>query len=93
MKLKASPPPVQAPLPPPAITTEDDVIRSHGFRIHSRPATGPVLWELDGKTYTHAFALEIAARRFKLRAQMDQAMQGDEAAAPMAAAKDDRVTF
>jgi hypothetical protein len=39
----------------------DDVrIRAAGFRIRSRPKSGPVTWERGGETYTHAEALAVA---------------------------------
>ena len=37
--------------------SEDQTLRKAGFKIHTRPKTGSVLWTLEGKLYTHAEAL------------------------------------
>lgn len=50
---------------PPLLITEDDVIRYAGFRIHARPAKGPVVWIRNGSTIEHEAALTIAQRFVK----------------------------
>lgn len=87
MRTKTKPPkPVQVML------THDDLIREAGFRIHARPAKGPVLWIKDGRTYPHDFALQVATRK-QVLSTPDLPPVPDEPAATEAAAEDDRVKF
>lgn len=38
----------------------DDIrLRSHGFKIHSRPRRGEPLWSLGGEVFTHSRACEV----------------------------------
>lgn len=37
----------------------DLLLREHGFRIHSRPQKGPVLWHQWGWVFTEEHALEL----------------------------------
>lgn len=39
-----------------------DRLRRLGFKIHSRPERGPVLWQRNGNVYTQEAALMIADR-------------------------------
>ena len=40
----------------------DQMLRAAKFRIHSRPKSGPNLWERHGKVYPEVEAFEIANR-------------------------------
>lgn len=48
--------------------SNDRLLRDHGFKIHSRPRTGPTIWHHpDGGVCTEADALAYALR--EIRAQ------------------------
>lgn len=38
----------------------DTFLREHGFKIHSRPKTGPAVWERHGVAYPHDEAVTYA---------------------------------
>lgn len=44
--------------PSPSNFPEDDKLRSLGYKIHSRPSVGPVLWVKDKDILTQAEALK-----------------------------------
>lgn len=42
---------------------KDQLLRRYGFKIHSRPAKGPVLWKREANIFTEELALVIAERQ------------------------------
>lgn len=54
---------------------DDQLIRSRGFAIRSRPAGGAVVWVRDGKEYFHRDALETAKRERKVEEAKRRAEQ------------------